>query len=136
MLVTHTKLLINVFPVKFSQTANVTRVLAPELISDIGSYLHPTKVSDIYSFSILAYEVAFIREPWPAVNMQLIESVRRGNRPVVPNNASTLVLFPHYCRTVGSMIAYHTQVLCMCHSPSKITWNHHLHKFLLKIPVT
>ena len=65
--------------------------LAPELISDVGSYLHPTKASDIYSFSILAYEVAFIREPWPAVNMQLIESVRRGIRPVVPNNASTFI---------------------------------------------
>ena len=65
--------------------------LAPELISDVDSYLHPTKASDIYLFSILAYEVAFIHEPWPAVNMQLIESVRRGNRPVVPNNASTFI---------------------------------------------
>ena len=48
--------------------------LAPELISEVGSYLDPTKASDIYSFSILAYEVAFVCEPWPVVNMHLIES--------------------------------------------------------------
>ena len=52
--------------------------LAPELISDTGSYLNPTKASDVYSFAILAYEVAFCCDPWPNVSMQLIDSVRRG----------------------------------------------------------
>ena len=33
--------------------------LAPELISDSDSFLNPTKASDVYSFGILAYEVAF-----------------------------------------------------------------------------
>ena len=62
--------------------------LAPELISDTGSYLNPTKASDVYSFAILAYEVAFCCDPWPNVSMQLIDSVRRGYRPVIPDNAS------------------------------------------------
>jgi len=65
--------------------------LVPELINDVGNYLDPTKASNIYSFSILAYEVAFVREPWSAVNLQLIESVRRGSRPVVPNNGSSFI---------------------------------------------
>ena len=54
--------------------------LAPELISDMGSYLNPTKASDVYSFAILAYEVAFCYDPWLNVSMQLIDSVRRGYR--------------------------------------------------------
>jgi len=49
--------------------------VAPELISDTRAYLTPTKASDIYSFGILAYEVAFCCDPWPKVSMQLIESV-------------------------------------------------------------
>ena len=65
--------------------------LAPELISDVGNYLDPTKVSDNYSFSVLSYEVAFTREPWPNVSMQLIDSVRKGYRPVIPGNASKFV---------------------------------------------
>ena len=62
--------------------------LAPELISDTGSYLNPTKASDVYSFAILAYEVAFRCDPWPNVTMQLIDSVRKGYRPIIPNNGS------------------------------------------------
>ena len=62
--------------------------LAPELISETGNYLHPTKASDVYSFAILAYEVAFCCDPWPKVSMQLIDAVRRGYRPVIPNDAS------------------------------------------------
>ena len=54
----------------------------------VATYLDPTEASDIYSFSILAYEVAFTREPWPSVTMQLNDSVRRGYRPVIPINAS------------------------------------------------
>ena len=65
--------------------------LALELISDMGDYLNPTKASDIYSFSILSYEVAFIREPWPNVSIKLIDSVRKGFRPVIPSNASKFV---------------------------------------------
>ena len=53
------------------------RYLAPELISDVGNYLDSTKASDIYSFSILSYEIAFTREPWPSVSMKLIDSVRK-----------------------------------------------------------
>ena len=64
---------------------------APELISDAGGYLDLNKASDIYSFSVLAYEVAFVREPWPIVSMQLIDSVRRGHRPVIPDNASRFI---------------------------------------------
>ena len=37
--------------------------LALELISDLGSHLDPTKASDIYSVSILAYKVALTCEP-------------------------------------------------------------------------
>ena len=61
--------------------------LAPELISDKGSYLNPTKASDVYSFAILAYEVAFCCDPWPNVSMQLYDSVRRGYRPIIPSNS-------------------------------------------------
>jgi len=50
--------------------------LAPELISNTGSYLNPTKASDVYSFAILAYKVAFSCDPWPKVSMQLVDSVR------------------------------------------------------------
>ena len=65
--------------------------LAPELISHVGNYLDRTKASDINSFSILSYEVAYTREPWPNVSMQLIDSVRKGYRPVIPGNASKFV---------------------------------------------
>ena len=65
--------------------------LAPELISDVGNYLDPTKASDIYSFSILSYEVAFTREPWPSVSMKLIDSVRKGYRPIIPVNTSKFI---------------------------------------------
>ena len=61
--------------------------VAPELISDMGTYVAPTKASDIYSFAILSYEVAFCCDPWPKVSMQLIESVRKGYRPVIPSDA-------------------------------------------------
>ena len=57
----------------------------------MGNYLDPTKASDIYSFSILSYEVAFTHEPWPSVSIKLIDSVRKGYRPVIPDNASKFV---------------------------------------------
>ena len=62
--------------------------LAPELIDNMGSCLTPMKASDIYAFAILAYEVTFCCNPWPNVSMQLIESVRKGLRPVIPSDAS------------------------------------------------
>ena len=61
---------------------------APELVSDANSYLNPTKASDVYYFAIIAYEVAFCCDPWSNVQMQWIDSVRRGYRPVVPSNSS------------------------------------------------
>ena len=64
---------------------------APELFSDIGSCLQPTKESDIYSFGILAYEVIFQTEAWPIVNFQLIPSVKAGHRPSIPSNGPHLL---------------------------------------------
>ena len=38
--------------------------VAPELISDMGTYVAPTEASDIYSFATLSYEVAFCCDTW------------------------------------------------------------------------
>jgi len=62
--------------------------LAPELIGDVGKRLPPNKLSDIYSFGILSFEVYFCAEPWPNVSMQLLDAVRSGQRPIIPENAS------------------------------------------------
>ena len=79
-----------------SRSSSLKQLMTPgyvalELISDTGTYLTPTKASDIYSFAILAYEVAFCCDPWPTVSMQLIKSVRKGYRPVIPHNASKFI---------------------------------------------
>ena len=86
--------------------------VAPELISDTGTYLTPTKASDIYSFAILAYEVAFCCDPWPKVSMQLIESVRKGYRPVIPHNASKFIsaIVQEYWQHESSSRPYASQV--------------------------
>lgn len=100
--------------------------VAPELISDTGTYLTPTKASDIYSFAILAYEVAFCCDPWPKVSMQLIESVRKGYRPQIPSNASKFMsaivqecwqhensLHPHASQ-VSQLLVEHLEKLGSC----------------------
>ena len=45
--------------------------LVPELI---GDHLQPGKLSGIYSFGILIYDVYYCAEPWPNVPMQLLYS--------------------------------------------------------------
>ena len=62
-------------------------------IQNTVSYLDPTEALDIYSFSILAYEVAFTREPWPSVTIQLIDSVRRAIDLLFQSMPQSL--FPH-----------------------------------------
>ena len=67
--------------------------LAPELISDNGSRRQSTKPSDVYSFGILSFEVYFCCEAWPPnVSMQLLDAVRRGHRPAIPNDAPNSVV--------------------------------------------
>jgi len=51
----------------------------------------PTKASDIYSFAILAYEVVFRCQAWDDVHITLMESVRDGQRPVIPLEADKWV---------------------------------------------
>ena len=36
--------------------------------------------------------MTFVCELWPVVNMHLIESVRRGNKPAIPSNALSFIL--------------------------------------------
>ena len=67
--------------------------LAPELISDNGSHRQSTKPSDVYSFGILSFEVYFCCEAWPLnVSMQLLDAVRHGHRPAIPNDAPNSVV--------------------------------------------
>jgi len=51
---------------------------APELFSDTGCVVKPTKKSDIYSFGIVAYKVIFLKEAWSNVSFQLIPSFKAG----------------------------------------------------------
>ena len=67
------------------------RYMAPELFTDRGICLQPTITSDIYSFEMLTYEVIFQQEPWSNVSMQLINAVRSGFRPVIPDNSPQLI---------------------------------------------
>ena len=62
--------------------------LAPELIGDVGKRLPPNKLSDMYSLGILSYEVYFCEKPWPIISMHLLNAVRFGQRPIIPENAS------------------------------------------------
>ena len=43
--------------------------VAPELFGSTGNHLQPTTKSDIYSFGILSYKIAFQREAWPNVSI-------------------------------------------------------------------
>jgi len=69
--------------------------MAPELFPNPRvsscSAKKPTKASDIYSFAILAYEVVNRCQAWKDVHITLIESVRSGQRPVIPENADQWV---------------------------------------------
>ena len=47
--------------------------LPHELFGSMGNCLQPTAESGIYSFGILAYEIAFQKEPWPKVSFQLVK---------------------------------------------------------------
>ena len=61
---------------------------APELFSQqVTDGTHAplaTISSDIYSFGILAYEMFYGKPAWPNDNFSLIESVRAGQRPIIP----------------------------------------------------
>ena len=59
--------------------------MAPELFSDDGIYSQPTASSDVYSLGLLAYEVILGIDPWKNVSFDLIERVRHGYRPVIPD---------------------------------------------------
>jgi len=64
---------------------------APELFTDTGIFLQPTVTSDIYSFGMLSYEIEFQREPWANVSMQLINAVRSGYRPTIPDSSPLFI---------------------------------------------
>ena len=49
--------------------------LAPELFGSMGNCVQPTAESDMHSFGILAYEIAFQKEAWPNVSFQLLNAV-------------------------------------------------------------
>ena len=66
--------------------------VAPELFGSTGNRLQPTTKSDIYSFGILSYEIAFQREAWTNVSIQLIDAVKQGYRPIIPTDASQLLV--------------------------------------------
>lgn len=61
--------------------------VAPELFGSTGNHLQPTTESDIYSFGILSYEIAFQREAWTNVSIQLIDAVKQRYRPIIPIDA-------------------------------------------------
>ena len=61
--------------------------MAPESFSNDGSNIQPTKSSDIYSLGILAYEIILGVDPWKNVSFDLIERVKHGYRPVIPERA-------------------------------------------------
>ena len=65
--------------------------VAPELFGSMGNRLQPTAESDIYSFGILAYEIAFQKEAWPNVSFQLVNAVKSGYRPVIPSDAPKIL---------------------------------------------
>ena len=65
--------------------------MAPELFTDRGICLQPTMTSDIYFFGMLTYEVIFQQEPWLNVSMQIINAVRSGFRPVIPDNSPQFI---------------------------------------------
>jgi len=60
---------------------------APELFSEDGAYSQPTASSDIYSLGILAYEIILGLDPWKHVSFDLIERVKHGYRPVIPEKS-------------------------------------------------
>ena len=66
--------------------------VAPELFGSMGNCLRPTTTSDIYSFGILAYKIAFQKEAWPNVSFQLISAVKSGYRPVIPGDVSQVLM--------------------------------------------
>ena len=57
--------------------------LAPELFGSMDNRLQPTAESGMYSFSILAYEIAFQKEAWPNVSFQLLNAVKSGYCPAI-----------------------------------------------------
>ena len=57
---------------------------APESFSEDGTYPQPTASSDIYSLGILAYQIILGLDPWKHVSFDLIEHVKHGYRPVIP----------------------------------------------------
>ena len=69
--------------------------MAPEVFPNQGaagcSTQKPSKASDIYSFAIMAYEVVFLCQAWDNVHIALMESVKQGQRPVIPSEADEWV---------------------------------------------
>lgn len=60
--------------------------MAPELLGDNGCQNQPTIASDIYSLGILGYEVILRLNQWKHVTIDLIDQVKQGHHPVLPDN--------------------------------------------------
>ena len=65
--------------------------IAPELLGDNGCHNEPTMASDVYSLGILGYEVILYLSPWKHVSIDLIDHVKRGRRPPLPDDAPVAI---------------------------------------------
>ena len=60
--------------------------MAPELLGDNGYQNQPTMGSDNYSLGIFGYEVILCLNPWKHVTIDLIDQVKHGHRPALPDD--------------------------------------------------
>ena len=65
--------------------------VAPELLGNDGFEIQPTMASDIYSLGILAYEVILCMQPWKNVPLNLINKVKQGYRPTLPDSTPVVI---------------------------------------------
>ena len=51
--------------------------------------LMPDTKADVYSFSIVMYEILFAKEAWVGYSMRnLVNAIRQGQRPSIPESIS------------------------------------------------
>ena len=57
----------------------------------MGKCLQPKAESDMHSFGILGYEIAFQKEAWQNVSFQLLNAVKSGYRSAIPSDVPKIL---------------------------------------------